>query len=99
MSRLLASAVAVLLLAPGMTAQTPSASPLSGLQAVAEYPPQDRSIWNLEAYPVVTSIRFTNPERTRAAAAVTIGYSGATVELERENGIWVAKRLTNMWIT
>jgi hypothetical protein len=30
---------------------------------------------------------------------VTIGYSGATVELDKENGNWIARRLTNWWIT
>jgi hypothetical protein len=28
-----------------------------------------------------------------------IGYSGATVELEKEGGQWVAKRLTDRWVT
>jgi TolA-binding protein len=55
--------------------------------------------WEIETYPVVTEIEFTNAERTKAAARVTIGYSGATVELEKESGQWVAKRLTNQWIT
>jgi hypothetical protein len=30
---------------------------------------------------------------------VTVGYSGATVVLEKEAGKWVAKSLTNRWIT
>jgi hypothetical protein len=30
---------------------------------------------------------------------VTIGYTGGTVELEKEDGRWIAKRLTNQWIT
>jgi tetratricopeptide (TPR) repeat protein len=55
--------------------------------------------WELETYPVITEIEFSNPERTKAAARVTIGYSGATVELEKEGGRWIAKRLTNQWIT
>ena len=55
--------------------------------------------WEIETYPVITEIEFTNPERTKAAAKVTIGYSGATVELEKEAGKWVAKRLTNQWVT
>ena len=55
--------------------------------------------WELETYPVITEIEFTNAERTRAGAKVTIGYSGATVELEKQDGRWVAKRLTNQWIT
>lgn len=55
--------------------------------------------WELETYPVITEIHFTDAERTRAAARVTIGYSGATVELEKEGGVWTARRLTNFWIT
>jgi hypothetical protein len=55
--------------------------------------------WEIETYPVITEIAFTNAERTKAAARVTIGYSGATVELEKEAGIWVARRLTEQWIT
>jgi tetratricopeptide (TPR) repeat protein len=54
--------------------------------------------WEIETYPVVTEIAFSNAERTKAAARVTIGYSGATVELEKESGVWVAKRLTSQWI-
>jgi hypothetical protein len=48
---------------------------------------------------VITEIEFTNAERTRAGAKVTIGYSGATVELEKQEVRWVATRLTNQWIT
>jgi hypothetical protein len=55
--------------------------------------------WELETYPVITEIEFTNAERTRAGAKVTIGYSGATVELEKQEVRWVATRLTNQWIT
>jgi tetratricopeptide (TPR) repeat protein len=55
--------------------------------------------WEFETYPVISEIHFTNPERTKAGARVTIGYSGATVELEKENGKWIAKRLTSKWIT
>jgi hypothetical protein len=54
--------------------------------------------WELETYPVITEIEFSNPERTKAAARVTIGYSGATVELDKENGNWIARRLTDWWI-
>jgi TolA-binding protein len=55
--------------------------------------------WEIQTYPVITEIEFTNAERTRAGARVTIGYSGGTVELEKEGGKWVAKRVTNQWIT
>lgn len=55
--------------------------------------------WELETYPVITGIQFADPGRTKASARVTIGYSGGTVELEKENDRWVAKRLAGIWIT
>jgi Tetratricopeptide repeat len=55
--------------------------------------------WELETYPQVTQIEFVNTERTKANANVTIGYSGATVVLEKVDGKWRAVRLTNQWIT
>lgn len=55
--------------------------------------------WELETYPQVTRIEFANAERTKANASVTIGYSGATVVLEKIDGKWHAVRLTNQWIT
>ena len=55
--------------------------------------------WELETYPQVTQIEFDNAERTKANAHVTIGYSGATVVLEKVNGKWRAVRLTDQWIT
>ncbi len=55
--------------------------------------------WVLDTYPQVTQIEFVNVERTKANANVTIGYSGATVVLEKIEGKWRAVRLTNQWIT
>jgi len=55
--------------------------------------------WELETYPQVTQIEFVDEERTKANANVTIGYSGATVVLEKVDGKWRAVRLTNQWIT
>jgi tetratricopeptide (TPR) repeat protein len=55
--------------------------------------------WELETYPKITQIEFTDAGRTKAEAAVTIGYSGATVVLEKVDGRWIARRLTNQWIT
>lgn len=55
--------------------------------------------WELETYPVITEIHFTNAERTKASVRVTIGYSGGTVELEKEGGRWIARRLVGLWIT
>ncbi len=55
--------------------------------------------WVLETYPIIARIEFLDDERTRAAAAVRIGYAGATVVLEKRDGAWVAVRLTNRWVT
>ena len=55
--------------------------------------------WEVETFPQVTQIEFVNAERTKANANVTIGYSGATVVLEKIDGKWRAIRLTNQWIT
>ena len=55
--------------------------------------------WVLATYPIVTEIEFLDTGRTRANAAVTIGYSGATVVLEKIDGEWRAVKLTHMWVT
>lgn len=55
--------------------------------------------WELETYPVVTGIEFIDADRTKAEAAVTIGYSGGTVLMEKVEGRWLARRLTSRWIT
>ena len=51
------------------------------------------------SYPRLTRIRFLDAARTRAAADVTIGYSGATVVLEKRGTTWTPVKLTNEWIT
>jgi TolA-binding protein len=55
--------------------------------------------WEFETYPQISEIAFTDAGRTKAIARVTIGYSGATVVLTKENGVWKAVELTNFWIT
>jgi tetratricopeptide (TPR) repeat protein len=55
--------------------------------------------WVFESYPIIDEIEFVNAERTRAAVKVTVGYSGATVQMEKKEGSWVATGLTNLWIT
>jgi hypothetical protein len=55
--------------------------------------------WEFETYPVITRVDFLNAERTKALAAVTVGYSGASVVLEKKDGVWIATGLTNQWIT
>ena len=55
--------------------------------------------WVFESYPIIDEIEFIDAERTKAAVKVTVGYSGATVQMEKRDGVWVAKALTNFWIT
>jgi tetratricopeptide (TPR) repeat protein len=55
--------------------------------------------WEIETYPVVTEIEFANAERTKAAARVTVGYSGATIVLEKRSGRWIPVELTDRWVT
>jgi len=55
--------------------------------------------WVFESYPIITEIEFVDSERTRAAVKVTVGYSGGTVQLVKENGIWITREITNVWIT
>ena len=55
--------------------------------------------WVFLTYPIVGEIEFIDAARTRATARVTVGYSGATVQMEKRNGTWIARELTNFWIT
>jgi hypothetical protein len=55
--------------------------------------------WELASYPVIGTIEFTNPERTKASVPVIIGYSGGTVLLEKTDGEWRAIDIVNSWIT
>ena len=55
--------------------------------------------WELETYPQITRIEFLDEARTKASVMVTVGYSGATVVMEKVDGVWKAIRLTNHWIT
>jgi hypothetical protein len=53
-----------------------------------------------ETYPIISEIEFVDAARSRAAVRVTVGYSGATVLMEKaKDGTWVAMELTNFWIT
>jgi hypothetical protein len=49
--------------------------------------------------PQVDYVAFADASRTQARAGITIGYSGATVVLEKVAGVWRALRLTDWWIT
>jgi hypothetical protein len=55
--------------------------------------------WEVETYPVIRSITFLDEARTRAAVPIIVGYSGATVLMEKRDGAWVAVRLVNQWVT
>lgn len=51
------------------------------------------------SYPAFASIEFTDAARTRTLVPITVGYSGATVVLEKIAGVWTMKELVNFWIT
>lgn len=55
--------------------------------------------WELETYPTITDVEFLDDARTKAAARVTIGYSGGTVLLEKTPDGWRATEMTGFWIT
>ena len=50
-------------------------------------------------YPAFTSVEFTDTARTKALVPVTIGYSGATLVLEKIAGVWTITALVNQWVT
>ena len=53
----------------------------------------------LLTYPAFTSVEFTDAARTRALVPINVGYSGATVVLEKVKGLWTITALVNLWIT
>jgi hypothetical protein len=55
--------------------------------------------WMVETFPTITLVEFTNAERTKAGVAVTIGYEGATIVLEKKGEVWTYVGMTNRWIT
>ena len=55
--------------------------------------------WVFETYPIISEIEFIDAARTKAAVKVTVGYSGATVQMQKKNGVWTAQQLTDFWIT
>jgi tetratricopeptide (TPR) repeat protein len=55
--------------------------------------------WELLTYPQITRVDFLDTARTKATARVTIGYAGATVVLEKTDGVWTATALTDRWVT
>ena len=55
--------------------------------------------WEFEAYPRLRVVEFLNAEHTRAIVPVTIGYSGATVFLEKDRDGWHTRTQVDQWIT
>jgi hypothetical protein len=55
--------------------------------------------WISESFPIITEIEFIDAERTRATVKITVGYSGATAQMLKQDGLWVMRELTNFWIT
>jgi hypothetical protein len=55
--------------------------------------------WEFETFPLITRIEFLDSQRTRAAAAVSVGFSGVTIVLEKRDRVWRAIGLTNEWIS
>lgn len=55
--------------------------------------------WEFQTYPSVPRIEFLDAARTKAEAHVVVGYSGATVTLEKRKGTWVATKIGSFWIT
>jgi len=56
--------------------------------------------WVVQTYPSVTSITFLDASRTKAAVGVRAdAYSGATIIMEKKNGVWVALRIVNQWVS
>jgi hypothetical protein len=90
---------------PGAIMETPNQPVGESMNILAlwdEYFPMLPGHWagfEFTSYPRLTRIEFLDAARTRAAASVTIGYSGVTVVLEKRDGIWTPVRLTNEWIT
>jgi len=90
---------------PGSAMQVPH-QPVGGAMAIAtfwnRFFPTRQAHWTgwvLETYPIVTQVEFLDTARTRANARVTIGYSGATIVLEKVGGRWKVVGLGDEWIT
>lgn len=80
--------------------------PMGGARAIIEwwnrFFPARPGHWagvEIITYPAFSSVEFTSAERTRAIVPFAVGYSGATVVLEKVNGVWRMKELVGFWIT
>jgi hypothetical protein len=49
--------------------------------------------------PTITDIEFLDPERTKAAARIQAANHGATVMLQKSDGIWRVIELVDSWIS
>ncbi len=77
----------------------PSVNIIAFLARFFEARPGHWGGWEFLTYPAISEIEFTSVERTKARAAVIIGYSGCDVLLEKVDGKWRAIGLANQWIT
>ena len=48
-----------------------------------------------ETFPIITGIEFLDAKRSKAVARVVVGSQDGTVVLEKEGGVWIARRLVN----
>ena len=90
---------------PTSVMQVPN-QPIGGAQEIIQWwnrffpaRPGHWAGFEILTYPAFSSIAFTNAERTRALVPIAVGYSGATVVLEKTGRVWVMKELVNFWIT
>jgi hypothetical protein len=57
-------------------------------------------VWVVETYPRVASIRFLDSARTKATVAfIASTYSGGSMLMEKQNGVWQAVKLINFWMS
>ena len=80
----------------------PAGGSLAVLELLKRFFPARPGHWGgrmIETFPMITQIEFTDAARTRAAVRFTVGYEGATAILEKKDGVWTFKEMTNRWIT
>jgi hypothetical protein len=61
--------------------------------------PAHWSGWDLDTFPRLRRLRFRDAARTRAAAEVAVRHSGATLLLEKVDGVWRVTGLKGFWVT
>jgi len=48
-----------------------------------------------ETFPIITDIEFLDAKRSKAVARIVVGSQEGTIVLEKEAGLWTARRLVN----